>query len=81
MLFAGGGTYNKDTHLCGILSFGVDCLISSTHFGDGSAYNFDMLIAGGSIAASLTGGIFTFYVASLPSWFTWDFGSAKKYHI
>ena len=40
MLFAGGGTYNKDMHLCGILSFGVDCLISSTHFGDGSAKKY-----------------------------------------
>ena len=37
-LFAGGGTYNQDIHLCGSFSFGTDCNISSIHFGDGSAH-------------------------------------------
>lgn len=80
MLFAGGGTYNKDTHLCGILSLGVDCLISNTHFGDGSAYNLDMLIAGGSAIngsePTLFMGLFNFSAADPITRANWDVGSA-----
>ena len=85
-LVSGGSVDNGDTYtLCGAFAFSIGTSPSWTYFGHGPAYNFDMLIAGGSAIdgsePTLFMGLYNFSAADPITRQNWDVGSAKKYHI